>query len=357
MTITGFRRKLMRGAVLFPLVALAPWMAQAADAGTSASASASTSANIKTDGNGNTDSWPSPNKAIQITVPGPGGGGTGDTLARMLAEQLATRLKTSVVIENKPGANGNIGAAAAAKYAPDGYRFLFSWAGTLAVSPALYASTGFDSRKDFEPISLICDVPNILVVNNQQPAKDINAFIAYAKANPGKLNFGSTGIGSSMHLAGELFMVETGTKMVHVPYNAPATATTNMMANDIQLMFQLIPGIAGQVKAGKVHAIAIMSPERSPALPDVPTMKEVGFPTLMSSTWFALLAPRGTPAPLIERINAEINAILRDKDFRQRLADVGATPIGGTPDDLRKHLASEIDKWGAVVKAAGITIQ
>ena len=195
------------------------------------------------------------------------------------------------------------------------------------------------------------------MVNNQQPVRDINEFIAYVKDHPGKLNFGSTGIGSSMHLAGELFMVETGTKMVHVPYNAPATATTNMMANDIQLMFQLIPGIASQVKAGKVRAIAIMSPERSPALPDVPTMKELGFPKLMSSTWFALLAPKGTPAPIIARMNAEINAILRDPDFRQKLADVGATPIGGTPEDLRKYLASEIGKWGAVVKAAGITIQ
>lgn len=301
--------------------------------------------------------WPAPDKAIQITVPGPGGGGTGDTLARMVAEQLAARLKTSVVIENKPGANGNIGAAAAAKYAPDGYRFLFSWAGTLAVSPALYASTGFDAQKDFEPIVLICDVPNILVVNNQQPVKNVAEFIAYAKENPGKLNFGSTGIGSSMHLAGELFMAETGTKMVHVPYNAPATATTNMMANDIQLMFQLIPGIAGQVKGGKVRAIAIMAPERSPALPDVPTMKELGFPALMSSTWFALLAPRGTPAPIIERINAETNAMLRDPEFRQKLADVGATPIGGPPDDLRKHLAAEIVKWGNVVRAAGIKSQ
>ena len=319
------RRRLVRGAALLPLIAAAPLMTLAAD------------------GNANAGSWPVLDKAIQITVPGPGGGGTGDTLARMVAEQLATRLKTSVVIENKPGANGNIGAAAAAKYAPDGYRFLFSWAGTLAVSPALYASTGFDSQKDFEPIGLICDVPNILVVNNQQPVRDINEFIAYARNHPGKLNFGSTGIGSSMHLAGELFMVETGTKMVHVPYNAPATATTNMMANDIQLMFQLIPGIATQVRGGKVRAIAIMSPERSPAL--------------MSSTWFALLAPRGTPAPIIERMNAEINAMLHDQDFRQKLADVGATPIGGTPADLSKYLASEIDKWGAVVKAAGITIQ
>ena len=335
MTKHTLRRRLMRGAALLPLFALAPITALGADA----------------------VPWPAPDKAIQITVPGPGGGGTGDTLARMVAEQLATRLKTSVVIENKPGANGNIGAAAVVKYAPDGYRFLFSWAGTLAISPALYASTGFDAQADFEPIILICDVPNILVVNNQMPVKAVREFLAYARERPGKLNFGSTGIGSSMHLAGELFMSETGTKMVHVPYNAPGTATTNLIADEIQLMFQLIPGIAGQVKGGKVHAIAIMSPERSPALPDVPTMKELGLPSLMSSTWFALLAPKGTPAPIVERVNAEINAMLRDQDFRQKLADVGATPIGGTPADLSKHLASEIVKWGAVVKAAGIKSQ
>lgn len=301
--------------------------------------------------------WPSPDKPIQITVPGPGGGGTGDTLARMLAEQLATRLKTSVIIENKPGANGNIGAAAAAKYAPDGYRFLFSWAGTLAVSPNLYATPGFDAQKDFTPIGLICDVPNILVVNNNQPVKTIQEFISYARENPGKLNFGSTGIGSSMHLAGELFMNETQTKMVHVPYNAPSIATTNLIANDIQLMFQLIPGIAGQVKADKVRAIAIMSPTRSPALPNVPTTTELGFPKLLSSTWFALLAPKGTPDEIVQRVNYELNQILKDPEFRKKLSDVGATPMGGTPEELSKYLQAEIIKWGEVIKTAGIKNQ
>ena len=301
--------------------------------------------------------WPAPDKPIQITVPGPGGGGTGDTLARMLAEQLAKRLKTSVIIENKPGANGNIGAAAASKYAPDGYRLLFSWAGTLAVSPNLYATPGFDSQKDFTPIGLICDVPNILVVNNNLPVKTIEEFISFTRANPGKLNFGSTGIGSSMHLAGELFMNETQTKMVHIPYNAPGIATTNLIANDIQLMFQLIPGIAGQVKSDKVRAIAIMSPVRSPALPNVPTTTELGYPKLLSSTWFALLAPKGTPEPIVQRINLELNLILNDPEFKQKLADVGATPMGGSPADLSQYLTSELKKWGDVIETAGIKNQ
>ena len=156
------------------------------------------------------------------------------------------------------------------------------------------------------PILLVADVPNILVVNNDIPAKDLAEFEKYAKANPGKLNFGSTGIGSSMHLAGELFMRETGAQMVHVPYNAPGTATTNLIAGDIQLMFQLIPGIAGQVKSGKVRAIAVMAPQRSPALPDVPTTAELGQPRLLSSTWFALLAPKGTPPAVVARMNAVV---------------------------------------------------
>ncbi len=302
-------------------------------------------------------SWPEAGKPIQITVPAPGGGGTGDTIARMLAEQLATRLKTSVIIENKPGANGNIGAAAVAKYAPDGYRFLFSWAGTLAVSPKLYTTPGFDSQKDFAPVALICDVPNILVVNNGQPVQTLKEFVAYANNNPGKLNFGSTGIGSSMHLAGELFMGQTGAKMVHIPYNAPGTATTNMIANDIQLMFQLVPGIASQVKAGKVKALAILSDTRSPALPDVPTTKELGYPTLLSSTWFAMLAPKGTPEAIVKRMNSEINQVLKDPEFQKKLAAIGATPLGGSSQQLASHLSTELDKWGAVIQAAGIKAQ
>src|SRR6476620_10917645 len=231
--------------------------------------------------------WPGPGKTIQLIVPAPGGSGTGDTIARVLAEELQSRLKATFVVDNKAGANGNIGATAATP--ADGYHFLFSWAGTLAGNKALYKNLSFDAQKDFAPILLVADVPNILVVNNDIPAKDLAEFERYAKANPGKLNFGSTGIGSSMHLAGELFMRETGAQMTHVPYNAPGTATTNLIAGEIQLMFQLIPGIAGQVKSGKVRPIAVMAPQRSPALPDVPTTAELGQPRLLSSTWFALL--------------------------------------------------------------------
>jgi len=251
----------------------------------------------------------------------------------------------------------NIGAAAASSAPPDGYRLLFSWAGTLAVNPSLYSNLSFDPQTSFAPIVLIADVPNILVVNNDLPAKDLAEFVRYVKANPGKLNFGSTGQGSSMHLAGELFMRETGTKMVHIPYNAPGTATTNLMANDIQVMFQLIPGIAGQVKGNKVHAIAIMSPVRSPALPDVPTTTELGMPKLQSSTWFALLAPKGTPPAILDRLNEEVNDVLKDPEVRKRLAGMGAEPLGGTRQALADQLAAETTKWGNVIRESKIKLQ
>ncbi|MBK7061949.1 MAG: tripartite tricarboxylate transporter substrate binding protein [Rubrivivax sp.] len=301
--------------------------------------------------------WPAAGKTVQIIVPAPGGGGTGDTIARVLAEELGKRLKTTFVIDNKAGANGNIGAAAAAAAPPDGHHFLFSWAGTLAVNRSLYKSMPFDAQKDFVPVLLLADVPNILVINNELPAKDLAEFTRYAKANPGKLNFGSTGIGSSMHLAGELFMRESGAQMQHVPYNAPGTATTNLIAGDIQLMFQLIPGIAGQVKAGKVRALAVMAPQRSPALPDVPTTVELGQPTLLSSTWFALLAPKGTPAAIVDRLNQVSNEILADPAVRQRLAAMGATTLGGSSKLLADHLAAETVKWGQLVQQARIQTQ
>ena len=303
------------------------------------------------------EEWPQPGKTIQLVVPAPGGSGTGDTIARVLAEELQSRLKTTFVVDNKAGANGNIGAGAAAQMPGDGYHFLFSWAGTLAVNKALYKNLPFDAQKDFVPIVLVADVPNILVVNNDIPAKDLAEFERYAKANPGKLNFGSTGIGSSMHLAGELFMRETGAKMIHVPYNAPGTATTNLIAGEIQLMFQLIPGIAGQIKSGKVRPIAVMAPHRSPALPDVPTTAELGQPKLLSSTWFALLAPKGTPAAVVQRMNTVANEILADPAVKKRLAEMGASTLGGTSQQLEKHLAEETEKWGRLVRDAKIAAQ
>jgi len=301
--------------------------------------------------------WPQPGKTIQLIVPAPGGSGTGDTIARILAEELQKRLGATFVIDNKAGANGNIGASAAAKEPGDGYHFLFSWAGTLAVNKSLYNNLPFDVQKDFVPIALVADVPNVLVVNNDIPAKDLAEFERYAKAHPNTLNFGSTGIGSSMHLAGELFERETGTQMTHVPYNAPGTATTDLIGGRIQLMFQLIPGIAQQVKSGKVRAIAVMAPQRSPGLPDVPTTAELGQPKLLSSTWFALLAPKGTPSAVLQKMNSLTNETLADPAVKKRLADIGVSTLGGTPEQLAKTIADETEKWGHVVREAKIQAQ
>jgi tripartite-type tricarboxylate transporter receptor subunit TctC len=301
--------------------------------------------------------WPQPGKTIQLVVPAPGGSGTGDTIARIVAEELQKRLGATFVIDNKAGANGNIGASAAAKEPGDGYHFLFSWAGTLAVNKSLYKNLPFDVQKDFVPIALVADVPNVLVVNNDIPVKDLAEFERYAKAHPNTLNFGSTGIGSSMHLAGELFERETGTQMTHVPYNAPGTATTDLIGGRIQLMFQLIPGIAQQVKSGKVRAIAVMAPQRSPGLPDVPTTAELGQPRLLSSTWFALLAPKGTPSAVLQKMNALTNETLADPAVKKRLAEIGVSTLGGTPEQLARTIADETEKWGRVVREAKIQAQ
>ncbi len=303
------------------------------------------------------DQWPEPGRNIRLIVPSPGGSGTGDTIGRLFAEELAKRLRVPVVVDNKPGANGNIGATAAAQAPHDGYHFLFSWAGTLAVNQAMYKQMGYDSQRDFSPIALLAEVPNILVVNNDLPVTTLGSLTRYAKANPGKLSYGSTGIGSSMHLAGELYQREYNTEMVHVPFSNPGNATTNLISGEIQLMFQLVPGIAAQVKAGRVRAVGVMAPQRSPALPDVPTMVEQGAPHLLSTTWFALLAPKETPPSVIQRVNQVANEALSDSAVRRRLGEMGATPLGGSPRQLADHLSAEIERWGRIVRDAKIEVK
>jgi tripartite-type tricarboxylate transporter receptor subunit TctC len=291
-----------------------------------------------------------------MIMPFAAGGGT-DLLARALAQDLTERLGQPFIIDNRAGAGGNIAAGIVAKAAPDGYTIIFGTPGPLANNKLLYKNLPFDPEQAFAPVVLIAKSPLIVAARAGLPVKDIQELAAYAKANPGKLNFGSTGIGSSMHLAGELFMRETGAQMIHVPYNAPGTATTNLIAGEIQLMFQLIPGIAGQVKSGKVRALAVLAPQRSPALPDVPTTAELGQPRLLSSTWFALLAPKSTPPAVIARMNAVSNEILTDPAVKKRLAEMGANTLGGTPQQLAEHLSAETEKWGRVVRDAHISAQ
>jgi tripartite-type tricarboxylate transporter receptor subunit TctC len=297
-----------------------------------------------------------PDRPLRIILPAPGGGGTADTVARIYAAALETRLGQRVLIDNRGGANGNIGATAAARAAPDGTSFLWSWAGTLATNPALYRDLPFDPIRDFDPVILVGTVPNILVVNRQLGPTTLAEFVAYAKAHPGTINFGSTGNGSSMHLAGEFFRQRTGAEMTHVPYTAPAAAMTDLLSNRIQAMFNLVTGAAPQIRAGAVVPIAVLAEQRLPQLPDVPTMAELGMPGLVFGTWFAILAPKGTPPAIIARMNAESNAVLAEPETLQRLRAAGLEVLGGTPERLAAFLRSEIAAHAELVRRAGIRI-
>ncbi len=301
-----------------------------------------------------TEPWPS--KPIRIIVPANAGGGTADPVSRVFAEELGKLLKQRVFVDNRGGSNGNIGAGIAAKSAPDGYTVLFSWAGTLATNISLYKQLQFHPINDFEPVALIGGVSNVLVVNKQFPAANLKDFAAYVKSKPGQLNYASSGNGSSMHLAAELYKKQTQSYMVHVPYNNVGQATGDLITNQVQLMFHLITGAQGAIKSGQVKALAVLAPQRSPVLPDVPTMKELGMP-IESQTWFAFLLPKGTPNDIVQKLNEATNKVLSDPAVRQRLMGMGLEPAGGSPDVLRKHLAAEIKKWAEVIKYSGATVE
>jgi tripartite-type tricarboxylate transporter receptor subunit TctC len=296
-----------------------------------------------------------PTKPIRLIVPYPTAGTT-DPLSRMVAEALGKALGQTVVVENKPGANGNIGTAEAVKAAPDGYTLVVVSSGTLATNPFLYKSMPFDVKKDLVPIATFSSVPNILVVNPNVPATTLAEFTAYVKANPGKVNFGSSGNGSSMHLAGELYRKMSDTQMTHVPYTQLSQGTTDLLSGQIQSMFQLVPGISQHVKAGTVRAIVVLGPRRNPALPNVPTSAEAGMPGLESSSWLGVMAPAGTPKAIVDKLNREINAILKSPDIVKRFNDLGAETLVGSPEDFAKYIDSESKKWSEVVRFSGAKI-
>ncbi len=298
-------------------------------------------------------SWPT--KPVKFIVPA-GQGGTIDPLSRFFADAYTKAFGQSFVVENRPGAQGNAGLAAIAKADPDGYTVGMAASSMIAINPHLYATMPYDPRKELTGIVLVGDVPNILVVHPEVPVKTMAEFTAYAKANPNKLNFGSTGNGSSMHLAGELYKTLTATQMTHIPYKVPADATNDLISGRTQLMFQLMTGIQGQVKAGRVRPIAVLSDKRWPGLPEVPTSVEQGMGNLKSSVWFAVVAPNGVPAAVVERINAETKKLLADQAFRDRVQALGAAPMGGSAADYRALYESEFARWAAVVKASGAKI-
>jgi tripartite-type tricarboxylate transporter receptor subunit TctC len=296
--------------------------------------------------------WPA--KPVKFIIPS-GQGGTIDPLSRFMADAYSKAFGQNFVVENRTGAQGNTGIAVIAKAEADGYTIGMAASSMITINPHLYAAMPYDPRKELLGIVLVGDVPNILVVTPELPVKTLAEFTAYAKANPGRLNFGSTGNGSSMHLAGELYKSLTGTFMLHIPYKVPADATNDLMAGRTQLMFQLMTGIQGQVKAGRVRPIAVLSDKRWPGVPEVPTAKEQGL-DMRSSVWFAIVAPTGVPQAVVERLNAETNKLLADAQFSARVQALGAAPMGGTPADYAKLFDADYARWAEVVKRSGAKI-
>lgn len=297
-----------------------------------------------------------PKKPITMIVPYPAGGAT-DILARALGEKLTASLGQQVVIDNRPGANGNIGAQIAAKAAPDGYTLLMSPASTLTHNPSLYSKMPFDPLKDFAPISIVAETPMVVVVNPAVPAKSIKELVDLAKSKPGALSFASPGTGSSPHLSGELFKLMTKTDMVHVPYKGAAPAVTDLVGGQVQLMFDTIVSSLPHVKSGKLRALAVTPAKRSPLRPELPTVAEAGVPGYEATTWFGLLAPAGTPKPIIEKLHNEVVKILKTPDMKSRLDQLGAEPIGNTPEEFTAAMKQEMAKWAKVVADAAVRLE
>jgi len=298
--------------------------------------------------------WPTA-RPVKVIVPS-APGGSSDPLARLMAEELGVTLGGNFVVENRPGANGNVGASFAAKAEPDGYTILFSWPGTLISAVTMYKAKPFHPINDFEPIVLIGSIPNVITVDARLPIKSLNDLTDYAKKNPGKLNFGSTGSGSSWHLAAELYKKVTGVQMVHVPYTSPAAVNKDLIGGDLQAVFPGTMAIASLVKDGRLRALAIMADSRTSVLPDVPSTKELGFPELESTTWFAFLAPKGTSPEVVKKINQTVNTLLTKPVLQEKMTKLGYTILGGTPQQLTDYMKSEIVKWGEVVEFSGAKI-
>ena len=295
-----------------------------------------------------------PSKALTLVVPF-SAGGTTDILARVVGQYMSKDLGQPVIIDNRAGAGGNIGAQLVARAAPDGYTLLMGTVGTHAINQSLYKKMAFDPIKDFAPISRVALVPNLLVANPSQPFKTVKEMIAYAKANPGKLTFASSGSGSSIHLSGEMFQQMAGVEMQHIPYKGSAPAMTDLLGGQTAIMFDNMPSAIGHVRAGKLRPIAVTTPNRSPALPNVPTIAESGVPGYSATSWFGILAPAGTPAPVIARLNASILKALADPDVKKKLAEQGAEPHGEKPEQFAEFIRSETEKWGKTVKVSGAT--
>jgi tripartite-type tricarboxylate transporter receptor subunit TctC len=296
-----------------------------------------------------------PTKAVRFVVPFPAGGPL-DIAARAIGQKLNEAWGQPVIVDNRPGAGGNIGAELVAKAVPDGYTILMGAVSTHAINPWLYAKMPYDPVRDFAPVSLVTQVPNVLVVHPSVPARNVKELIALAKAKPGQLNYASGSTGSAGHLAGELFNVMAGVKTVHIPYKGAPAAVIDLLAGQVSFMFDNLASALPNIKAGRVRALAVTTLKRSPLLPELPTMSEAGLKGFDVSTWFGVFAPGGTPKDVVDRLNAAITAALKSPDLRERLAALGAEPMPDTPERFAAFIKTELAKYEKVVKASGARV-
>lgn len=296
-----------------------------------------------------------PNKPIRLIVAFPAGGST-DIVGRIVAQKLSERLGQAIVVENRGGAGGTIGTDAAAKAAPDGYTLTLGTTSTMAVAPGAYSKLGYDSVKSFSPISLVAVTPYLLVVNPELPAKSLAELVTLAKSQPGKLNFASAGNGSTTQLAMEMLNDVTGMKMTHVPYKGNADADLAILSNQVQVLFGSMPALLQHAKQNKLRALAVGTTKRSPALPDVPTVAELGYPGFEAALWLGVLAPAGTPKPIIDRLNKELVAIAATPDFKAAMDKNGADATSNSPEQFASLIQNEVSKYGAITKKLGIKL-
>lgn len=296
-----------------------------------------------------------PNRPIRLVVPFAAGGST-DIVARIIAAKMSEILKQQVIVENRAGAGGNAGAAAVAKAAPDGYTVLMGTVATHAINPALYTKMPYDPVKDFAPVSLLVNVPNVVVVHPSLNVKNVAELIALLKANPDKYEYASSGIGTPLHLSGALFESMAGVKMVHVPYKGSGPAMVDLMAGQVKIMFDNLPSAIGHIRKGTIVGLAVTTKDRSPAAPDMPTVSESGLPGYETYSWNAIFAPAGTPMAIIDKLAKAGAEAVADPAVKAKLADLSAVTVGSTPAQLGDHVKAELAKWGPVVKASGASV-
>ncbi len=299
------------------------------------------------------DSYPT--KPIRLIVPFPPGGAP-DTFSREIGQQLSRDLKWTIIVDNKPGAGGNLGAEAGAKASPDGYTLVFGQTSNLAINPSLYKKLPYDPTKDLTPIGLIASAPLAIVANNDSPYKNLSDVIAAAKAKPGAVTFGTPGNGTVAHLAMELLQKQAGIKLQHIPYKGASQALTDVLSGQVEIYIGSVPTVMGQIKTGKLRGIAVTSANRSAQMPNTPTVAEAGVKQFEADTWFGLLAPAGTPAPIVAKLNAELNRALQAPAVRSKIEAEGGRVLGGSPAAFATLLQNDLARWRVVVKESGATI-